>query len=62
MQVGNHSVLLIVAHTNTVLQIAGELSVPSRNLFDPSRHVSNTVHIECGTTILGVEHASFDIP
>jgi hypothetical protein len=62
MQVGNPSGLLFVACTNTVLQRAGELSVPSRNLFDPSRHVSNAVHIEYGTTILGVEHASFDIP
>jgi hypothetical protein len=62
MQVGNHSGLLFVACTNTVLQRAGELSVPSRNLFDPLRHVSNAVHIKYDTTILGVEHASFDIP
>jgi hypothetical protein len=41
---------------------SSELCVPSRNLFDPSRHVTNSVHIEYGTTISGVEHANFDIP
>jgi hypothetical protein len=41
---------------------SSELCVPSRNLFDPSRHVTNSVHIEYGTTILGVDHANFDIP
>jgi hypothetical protein len=41
---------------------SAKLSIPSRNLFDPSRHVTNAVHIDYGTTILGVEHASFKIP
>jgi hypothetical protein len=58
----NNSSLLIIAHTNTIVQRFGELSVPSHNLFNPSRHVTNVVHIEYGTTILGVEHASFNIP
>jgi hypothetical protein len=31
-------------------------------LFTPSRHVTNTVHIDYGKTILGVNHAAFSIP
>jgi hypothetical protein len=38
-----------------------KLSVPTRNLFDPARHVTNSTHIEYGTTTLGVHHANFNI-
>ena len=41
---------------------SGKLCVPSRPLFDPSRHVSNTTCIVYGVTATGVQHASFDIP
>jgi hypothetical protein len=39
-----------------------ELCVPSRSLFNPARHVSKSTSILYGTTVNGVEHASFDIP
>ena len=41
---------------------SSELCVPSRHLFDPSKHVSNSTHITFGTTSLGVRYANFHIP
>lgn len=41
---------------------SSELCIPSRNLFDPSKHVSNTTHIVFDSTPSGVRYATFDIP
>jgi hypothetical protein len=41
---------------------SSELCIPSRTLFDPSHHVTNSVYIEYGITTSGVRHANFHIP
>jgi hypothetical protein len=41
---------------------SGELCVPSRNLFDSSKHVSNNTHIDFSLSPSGVRSAIFDIP
>jgi len=41
---------------------SSELSIPSRNTFDPSRHVSNCSNITFGRTPSGVEFFTLHIP
>jgi len=41
---------------------SSELCILSCNLFNPSKHVSNTTHINFDSTPSGVRHASFNIP
>jgi hypothetical protein len=41
---------------------SSELCVPSHNLYDPTKHISNNVLINFDTTITSIEHASFPIP